>query len=55
MEAIHAVDVFYFSIHSVLYAVLNSAIHSVHYFLASAAQIPHVFPSHPRAVQCSRP
>ena len=42
-------------INSVLNAVLYSAIRSVLYAARSAAQIPHVFPSHPRAVQCSRP
>jgi len=42
-------------INSVLNAVLHSAIHSALYFFASAAQIPHVLPSQPRAVQCSRP
>jgi hypothetical protein len=55
MDANHSPPYFCVLINSVLNAVLHSAIDSVLYFFASTPHIPHVFPSHPRAVQCSRP
>ena len=54
MDAIHLAS-FCILVYSVLHSALHSAINSALYFFASLPHIPHVFPSHPRAVQCSRP